>query len=419
MRASAKRASGGGWRGLVAVVALALTGCATIAPTGVALEAVAPEQRERTRENLRVFNAAWDLVNRKHYDAKTHGPKWDAAAREFGPQAAAARDDAELYRAINAMLTPLDDSHTFALTPVQALERRTRARVRTGFNLVRLGGKWIVSDVLPDSPAGQAGVKPGWIVVARNGQPLGERVEFRPKEGETVTWDFLDERDRTVRLSPVARQLSIASRQVVRELEGGFVYLRFDEFAAKDRRWLGAQLRAHAQAPGVVVDLRQNPGGETFSLGIAIGEFFERAVDCGTFITRNGSRSVKNSWQLGSAHYGGKVVVLVDTPSGSAAEIFAAVLQDHGRATLVGRRTAGAVLASWFYGLPGGGELQLSREDYLTPRGRRIEGNGVEPDIAVPRALEDLRAGRDRDLEVALQVLRGERAAAAVASPAK
>lgn len=387
------------------------SGCATVAPTGVSLEAVPLEQRERARENLRVFNAAWDLVNRKHYDPKTRGPQWDAAAREFGPKAAAAKDDAALYQVINDMLARLDDSHTFALTPVQAIERKTRARVRTGFSLQRISGKWVVSDVLPESPAEEAGVKAGWIVVARNGQPIGDRAEFRPKEGEVTTWDFLDEKDRTVRLSPMARELSIGSRQVMRELEGGFVYLRFDEFAARDRRWLSEELKKHADAPGVVIDLRRNPGGETFSLGITIGEFFDRAVDCGTFVTREGSRSVKNSWQIGSARYGGKVAVLVDAASGSAAEIFAAVLQDHGRATVLGRRTAGAVLASWFYRLPNGGELQLSREDYIAPKGRRIEGKGVEPDIVVPRTLEDVRAGRDRDLEEALRVLRGERTA--------
>ena len=91
----------------------------------------------------------------------------------------------------------------------------------------------------------------------------------------------------------------------------------------------------------------------------------------------------------------------------SAAEIFSAVLQDHGRATIIGRKSAGAVLGSWFYSLPDGGELQLSRLDYVAPKGRRIEAAGVEPDIAVKHTLEDVRAGRDRDLEEGLRVLRG------------
>jgi carboxyl-terminal processing protease len=395
-----------------------LAGCATVAPTGVRLAGLPAAEAARAQENLRVFAAAWDLVNRKHYNPATQGARWNAAAAQFGPRAAAARDDRELYAVINEMLAPLADSHTFALRPEQVTERRTRARVRTGFNLQRLGGRWVVNEVLPGSPAELAGVKVGWIVVARNGEPVRERIDFRPTPGEAATWDFLDENGREVRVAPVARELPTASRQVQRGLEGGFVYLRFDEFAGQDRRWLGAQLRSHAAAPGVVIDLRRNPGGDTFSLGIALGEFFASAVDCGTFITRSGRRSMKTSWQLGSARYTGRVVVLVDGATGSAAEIFAAVLQDHGRATVIGRRTAGAVLASWFYRLPGGGELQLSREDYLAPKGRRIEGRGVQPDIVVERKLEDVRAGRDPDLDVALQVLRGERGGGGGAAPA-
>ena len=63
------------------------------------------------------------------------------------------------------------------------------------------------------------------------------------------------------------------------------------------------------------------------------------------------------------------------------------------------------MLASWYHGLPDGGELQLSREDYVTPKGRRLEKNGVEPDVKVARTVADVRAGRDVDLEAALRVL--------------
>lgn len=378
-------------------------------PVQVPLDNLSVADAARARENLRVFNTVWDLVNRKHYDPKTQGERWDAAAKEFGPRAAGAKTRAELYDVLNDMLAPLEDSHTAALTPDRAHERRTQRRARTGFGMLRLSGRWVVNEVLPESPADVAGVKLGWVVVSRNGQSLDVQPEFRPKDGDSVDFEFLDEREQTVKLTLVARPLSIGSRQVVRKLDGGFVYLRFDEFAGKDRRWLSTQLKENLSAPGVVIDLRRNPGGETFSLGITIGEFFTKPVDCGTFVSRSGSRTEKDSWQLGSARYQGKVVVLVDRASGSAAEIFAAVLQDHERAKLVGRRTAGAVLGSWFYGLPDGGELQLSREDYYAPKGRRIERAGVEPDFAIPRTFEDLRAGRDRDLEIALEILRGER----------
>ncbi len=404
---------------ILALIALGfslLAGCATLPQARVSLAEFPPGQIARAEHNLAIFNAAWDLVNRKHYDPKYQGVDWEEAAETYGRRAAAAADEKALYAVINDMVGLLRDSHTHALTRAKAEERRTRLRARTGFSMARTDSKWVVTEVIEGTPAQEAGVKPGWIVVSRNGEVLGERIDFQAREGEEVQWEFIDERDQRVVLSPRARRLSTAARQVERPLEDGFVYLRFDEFDGVDRRWLSRALKMHRDAPGVVIDLRLNPGGDTFSLGTAVGEFFDRAVPCGTFITRGGMKAVQQSWQIGSARYRGKVVVLVDGSTGSAAEIFAAVLQDHERATIIGRRTAGAVLASWFYRLPDGGELQLSRLDYIAPKGRRIEGHGVEPDIVVPRTLDDLRTGRDRDLEEALKVLRNGSTDVAAAS---
>jgi carboxyl-terminal processing protease len=384
-----------------------LAGCASVPLPPVAWPEVAAERQAAAQRQREVFERVWQLVANAHYDPRLGGLDWAAAAREFGPQAAAAPDEAAFYGVLNRMLAPLRDSHTQALPPGLATERRTQMRARTGFGLARIEDRWVVTEVLPGSPAERAGVQAGWIVERRNGAPITPRTSFRLAEGETVTMDFVDAADRAVRLEMTAERLSIGSRQVARVLDGGFVYLRFDSFGGTDRRWLSAQLKQHAAAPGVVIDLRRNPGGETISLGITIGEFFDSATDCGTFITRGGRRSVKNSWQLGSARYGGPVAVLVDGATGSAAEIFSAVLQDHGRATIVGRKTAGAVLASWYYSLPDGGQLQLSREDYLAPKGRRLEGAGVEPDAAVTPTLAAMRAGRDEDLERAVTILAG------------
>ena len=392
----------------LAVVALALSGCTTTPAPRVSLAAVPVEQRARVEGNVRVFDRVWGLVADWHYDPKLQGVDWPAAGLKYGAEAAAAADDQALYASLGAMVGLLKDSHTHALSPTQTKERRTQTRARTGFYMTRVEGRWIVSELVAGSPAELAGVKTGWVVVARNGTAFGERSEARPKEGEVAQWEFLDDRDQPVALAIAAQSLSTKPRQEVRVLAGGVVYLRFDAFDMADRRWLSDQLKTNRAAPGVVIDLRRNPGGGTISLGITIGEFFDRAVDCGTFITRGGYRGGKSSWQIGSARYGGSVVVLVDGATGSAAEIFAAVLQEHGRATIVGRKTAGAVLASWYHGLPDGGELQLSRQDYVTPKGRRLENAGVAPDVKVVRTAADVRAGRDVDLEAALRVLAKE-----------
>lgn len=394
----------------VLVFALAwLAGCTTTPAPRVSLATVPAEQRARAQDNVRVFERVWGLVADGHYDPKLHGVDWPAAGLKYGAEAAAAKDDKALYASLNAMVGLLKDSHTHALSPAQVQERRTQTRARTGIYMTRVDGRWVVNEVMAGSPAEQAGVKPGWLVVARNGTPFGERSEARPKEGEVARWEFLDTADRPVALDIAAKSLSTKPRQEARVLPGGFVYLRFDAFDTADRRWLSDQLKTNREAPGVVIDLRRNPGGGTISMGITIGEFFERSVDCGTFITRGGYRGGKSSWQIGSARYAGRVVVLVDGATGSAAEIFAAVLQEHGRATIVGRKTAGAVLASWFHSLPDGGELQLSREDYVTPKGRRLESDGLEPDVKVARTVAEVRAGRDVDLEAALRELQARR----------
>ncbi len=397
------------WHGIaLAVVALGVSGCTTTPAPRVSLAAVPVEQRARAEGNVRVFDRVWRLVADGHYDPKLHGVDWPAAGLKYGAEAVAAADDQALYAALGAMVGLLKDSHTHALSPTQAKERRTQTRARTGFYMTRVEGRWIVSELVAGSPAELAGVKTGWVVVARNGTAFDERSEARPKVGEVAQWEFLDDRDQPVALAIVAESLSTKPRQEVRVLAGGVVYLRFDAFDPADRRWLSDQLKTNRAAPGVVIDLRRNPGGGTISLGITIGEFFDRAVDCGTFITRGGYRGGKSSWQIGSARYGGSVVVLVDGATGSAAEIFAAVLQEHGRATIVGRKTAGAVLASGYHGLPDGGELQLSRQDYVTPKGRRLENEGIEPDVKVVRTVADVRVGRDVDLEAALRVLAKE-----------
>ena len=387
---------------------LALAGCVSTPAPRITIAGLPAAQVSRAEDNVRVFERVWSLVKDAHFDPKLQGVDWEAAGAKYGAEAAAAVDDKALYVALNAMVGLLKDSHTHALPPTQAKERHTQVRARTGFNMTRLEGRWAVNELLPGSPAETAGVKPGWLVVARNGEKLGVRNDFRPRDGEIAQWEFLDAQDQPVALALTARPLSTKPRQEVRALPGGLVYLRFDAFDTTDRRWLSNQLKAHRDAPGVVIDLRRNPGGGTISLGITIGEFFDHSVDCGAFITRGGYRSGKSSWQIGSARYAGRVAVLVDGATGSAAEIFSAVLQEHGRATIIGRKTAGAVLASWFHSLPGGGELQLSRFDYVTPKGRRLEANGLEPDVPVQRTLADLRAGRDADLEAALRVLASE-----------
>jgi carboxyl-terminal processing protease len=263
----------------------------------------------------------------------------------------------------------------------------------------------VVTSVQAGGPAEAAGVRPGWVFVARNGQPLGAEAKFKLQEGETVNDEFLDPQDQLHSLKMTARLLAPPEPREARELAGGVWYLRFDKFDRASRRWLSDQLKAHRAAPAVIVDLRQNLGGDSRSLGVTVGEFFPHRVDWGRFIGRNGRPHEEDSRQWGSAGYAGRVAVLVGAGTASSAEILAHALQFHRRAVLVGRPTAGAVVGSLFFRLPDGGKLQLGVQDYRGLDGKRLEGVGVKPDLVVALKLADLRVSADPDLAAALVAL--------------
>jgi len=159
-------------------------------------------------------------------------------------------------------------------------------------------------------------------------------------------------------------------------------------------------------APGLVIDLRGNGGGETRVMLDIAGNFFERETYYGGFRNRAGEVQKYHTRRHPDV-YKGPVVVLVDEESASATETFAAFMQETRRAAIVGRQTAGSTLnQGGRRSFKGGGQLRFSTRTYLTPAGRELEGVGVAPDVAVAFTLADLRAGRDAALAEAESLLR-------------
>lgn len=388
-----------------ALVALGLTGCATI-PTEYR-EPAALTAESRATLNLRVYDRAWELVNERYFDKDFRGVDWAAMRGKYRAEAQAAPDDAALYRVLGKLCAELPQSHLAPLAPRDVHEMSNDHQAAVGLRWSLIEGQFVVTDVLPDGAAAIAGVQVGWIGRSRDGRPINPRERSISRLGQPVTFEFLDQQDRLVTMALEPRLLDF-DRQVARELPGGFRYLRFDSFSFANLRWLSAELKAHRTAPGLVIDLRQNPGGNVAANSMAVQEFFDRRepVPMGRFIRRDGKEREANGLALFSARYAGRVVVLIGPGSASASEIFAQVMRQEKRAVLVGRRSAGAVIVSRFYRLPGGGRLQIPIQDYIGVAGERLEGRGVEPDVAVPAAtLADWRAGRDHELAAALAEL--------------
>lgn len=389
-------------RVLFACVLALAAGCSTV-PTEY--REPAPLTAEaRVELNGNVFDRAWELVNQKYFDASFRGVDWAGMRERYRAEAVAAEDDDALYRALNRMCAELKESHLVALTPRRVHENRVDHRAAIGVRWEMLEGKRVVVDVVPGGPAEEAGVRRGWLVVSRNGAPLVDGEVFITRIGESVTYGFLDE-DEAMRTFTFEPRLLNFERFEVRVLEGGIVYLRFDEFGGPSIGWLRRQMREHRDAPGLILDLRNNHGGNTFALSAAIGNFFPHKVAEGRIVRRNGDARDSHSFGWGSPRYAGRVALLVGPATGSAAEILAHVLQHHERATVIGRRTAGAVIYSRSYRLPGGGQLQVPVSDYVGLDGRRLEGRGVTPDIEVAKpTLADRRSVRDLEMEKAMAV---------------
>jgi carboxyl-terminal processing protease len=391
---------------LAVAIGGALTGC-------VAPRAAFPPVRTSNVEganhttpatkNLEVFDAVWNHINRYYYDAGFNGVDWQAAATEFGPQAAAATDERALYRVINAMLDRLNDGHTGAAPASSSRDMRQQQVTGIGIRFMRIADRYVVSEVFAGGPAKKAGIMPGWLLLSRDGVPIDEA---RPlKRGQVATWAFQDLTGSRVELALAAQEVSVVHREA-RTLPNGIGYIRFDEFDFDSVGWLRERIRELMETPGLVVDLRANSGGAVVSGMYALGHFLDPAEIVMVTFNRGGKRFRHVPLGKPSAAYRGKLAVLVSGASASGSEIFAAAIQEQHRGIIVGQKTAGAVLEASRVHLPDQGVLQYSDSDLVTARGVRLENVGVAPDISIaPPTLDDLRVGRDRALERAIESL--------------
>jgi carboxyl-terminal processing protease len=176
-------------------------------------------------------------------------------------------------------------------------------------------------------------------------------------------------------------------------------------------------IEALKDAPGLIVDVRGNPGGSIHAVNALLSRFFTDKTDLGNVTTRTGQPvslffgtveiiKLKQEVRGRGDAYKGPVVILTNAGSGSGSELFAGTMQAVGRATVVGEPSCGCLLGFLGYArIPGGAELAYSEVGFVMANGRKIEGVGVMPDRPVPVTLADLRAGRDRALEEAQAIL--------------
>ncbi len=327
-----------------------------------------------------------------------------------------------VLRAARAMTMAIGDTQTFALTKpnVQALFAIVAgvAVVEPGILCHKLDdGRWAVSDVLPGSAAQAIGIARGDILVSVDGSPIvhgwvdllpwigvppGTKVELVvERAGKNQTFELL--------LQPVTSP--IVDSKV---LPGGVGYIRVwactrAEADARDAGKLVAAALAtmdKKKATKLVLDLRGNPGGYPFDVASLFVEDDPLMVAVAGGVDQPVARTKVAAWKPRRP-----VVVLVDEETASGAEMIAFALKDDAGATIVGRPTAGGLSFPTTEKLSGDITLSypLSRVGSAKTK-QPLEGNRLVPDVAAPNpSAEDYAAGRDPQLEAALQALKAAR----------
>jgi carboxyl-terminal processing protease len=380
---------------LVASFALVAT------PLAAAVPAYTPELEGR------VFDRAWELVDRHYWDRTRTGEAWADARDHFRPLAVKAPDRPAFYTVLGEMLASLDDSHVYAIDPVQIAigKARDAGRAAEGFGFAMLpdeDGRWLVTRVIAGSSAGKLGVEIGWEVKAVNGKPVD--IDYQPTRDESATFDFTDENGADHSLSlTAAMEEAQPPRRTVR-LAGNIALVSLNGFDPGDDKWLAHVLRDGPPPSAVILDLRDNDGGDADVIARVGGLFFAEDRPLVRRIERK--EDIQKLHGMGKRAYLGPLAVLVGPDSASGAEALAAVIDESGRGITVGERTAGALTGASEYRLPDGGELSVAEFDIRTPGGKRLEGVGLEPRIPIKPSLADRRAGRDPVLKRALIAVR-------------
>jgi len=340
------------WRGMIPLALICvslLAGTVDVQPFVLAQEgaksAPADSFTISREEKLKVFEKLWEVVDKQYFDPRLNGVDWAAVRERYRPQIEAAKDRMMLRGVLQRMLDELHTSHlmlgfhgTLKRDRVKQDIDKKVSRGDTlffdpGLNLKLIEGRWAVDSVKEGSGARLAGVERGWILTHWNGAPFPGPSGVDYDLGDKVLLSFID-------LQGKERSLQIncklyVSRQsppvrVSKTVAGGAVYLRFDEFSAGTDDWLRDRVFRNHNAPAIIADLRGNPGGLNSVLRKCLELFFSEPATFGEFRERNGKEPPLKVDGKGKDAFGGKVVVLIDGMTASAAEMFEAAIQDSG-----------------------------------------------------------------------------------------
>ncbi len=395
-------------------------------------EKLEPGDVERARNILSDVN---DAIKKNYYDPKFHDVDLQGRYKEAHERLNKAQNFNQMLGIVAWFTDSLNDSHTFFVPPEHAF------RIDYGWRAQMVGDKCFVVRVKPGTDAETQKLQPGDQIISIHGlepnrdnlhkiqyifnvlrpqpvlrltirTPAGEqrtldiKAMIKPTRQKLRNWDdFMDE------IRHYERSTEIYERRNARIGDDVFVWKLHDFMM--DEKGSDNMVKDAKQSHGLVIDLRGNPGGSMLAVQRMIGDLLDHDVKVADPVGRKKLPESTVAKTRGYS-YPGKLVILIDSESASAAEILARAMQLEKRATIIGDRSAGAVMVAQYFSMHAGLDhtiyygASVTGWDYIMADGKSLEHTGVTPDEVVLPTAEDLAKGRDPVLAHAIEVAGGK-----------
>jgi len=400
-----------------AILIIVLLATAILAQTR---KASSLQQRQKT------FEVIWKTINEKYFDPQFGGVDWNKVRERYEPRVSQTKGDDELFTLLTEMLSELKTSH-LEVVPESAISQLKRPPVMVGISLKDIAGQAVIWRLLPNSSASESGLRTGFVIKKIDDTPINEVSDARKlmagDPGTKLTVEYLNEHDE-LKVATLERRLIPSEMLEKQSLGGGAAlystfhterladkigYIQFSSFVKPLGRRVSQAIETMRDAPGLIIDLRGNGGGDD-EVGLAMANMlFAKKTQLMISKTRKGDDLYYHA-KPNQRAFLGPLVILLDNESGSASEQFAAGLQEVGRATVIGLKTAGEDMDADVKALPVGGFVIYPYGLPRTPKGVVIEGRGVIPDAEVSLTRSDLLQGKDSQLQAAIEFLRKQAA---------
>lgn len=398
-----------------------------------ASEPPGPDETLSMPEDVRIalFNGVWEGIRDFYVDPETNGLDWEAIGDEYAPLVIQTDNAHEVYSLLSEMVELLDDDYTNFYSPEDLGDPESFDPTYGGIGAL-VDGTPAADDidglrilyVFDGGSAKDAGLDARDVVVAVEGDSCARIADIRGPEGTPVTLTVVSpgEAPRDVELE--RRRINPLIEPVAHRLEAdpSVGYLRLISLVGQEtidgvEQALTLFSRGDEAVEGLIIDLRADDQGAPGVVIELLTPFVEGVV--GEFHSRLGNDPIEIApSELAPAYADVPLVVLVDENSEAEAEQLAAILQDQGRAIIVGEQTSGQTHGTQPVDFLDGSLLQIVSFGFQLPDGSTLEGQGVTPDVVVEGDWLAYPESEDPGLLAALKVIDDARAAAASATEA-